>query len=66
MIEYSGTSMACPHVSGAAALIWSKNPTWSFKQVKAALLSSVDVLPGLAGKVSTSGRLNVLKASLVN
>lgn len=58
----SGTSMACPHVAGAAALVWSYHPTWTFKQVKEALLKSVDVLPGFDKKIMTGGRLNVLKA----
>jgi subtilisin family serine protease len=59
---FSGTSMACPHVVGAAALVWSKNPTWSMAQVKDALLKSVDPIPALKGKTVTGGRLNVLKA----
>jgi subtilisin family serine protease len=54
--------MACPHVAGAAALIWSKNPSMSYKQVKTLLLNSVDKLPALADKTVTGGRLNVLKA----
>jgi subtilisin family serine protease len=58
----SGTSMACPHVAGAAALIWAKNPTWNYQKVKAALLSTVDPIPGLKGKIVTGGRINVLKA----
>jgi subtilisin family serine protease len=58
----SGTSMACPHVAGAAALLWSAHPEWDYKKVKDVLLKSVDVLPSLAGKVATSGRLNVLRA----
>jgi len=58
----SGTSMACPHVAGAAALIWSKNPRMSAAQVKAILLGSVDQLASLQGKVATGGRLNVLRA----
>jgi subtilisin family serine protease len=57
-----GTSMACPHVAGAAALIWAKNPKLTYKQVKEILLKSVDPLDVLTGKTSTGGRLNVLKA----
>jgi subtilisin family serine protease len=33
----SGTSMATPHVSGVAALIWSANPSWTNQQIRAAL-----------------------------
>jgi subtilisin family serine protease len=54
--------MACPHVAGAAALIWSKNPSMTYKQVKGLLLDSVDKIPALAEKTATGGRLNVLKA----
>lgn len=57
-----GTSMACPHVTGAAALVWSRHPEWDYKKVKDVLLSSVDPVDGLADKTITGGRLNVLKA----
>ncbi len=58
----SGTSMACPHVAGAAALVWSKHPEWDYKKVKHVLLSTVDPLAALKEKTITGGRLNVLKA----
>ncbi len=58
----SGTSMSCPHVAGAAALVWAKHPTWTYKEVKAALMASVDKLPGLADNTISGGRLNVKRA----
>lgn len=58
----SGTSMATPHVSGAAALIWAHNPTATAVGVKGLLLSSVDIIPSLAGTSVTGGRLNVNNA----
>jgi subtilisin family serine protease len=58
----SGTSMACPHVAGAAALLWSANPSWDYKKVKETLMNTADKLPSLAGKTVTGGRINVLNA----
>lgn len=60
----SGTSMACPHVAGAAALIWSKHPSWNYKKVKDVLISTADPLPSLRDKVVSGGRINVQKALL--
>ncbi|MDX5338857.1 MAG: S8 family serine peptidase, partial [Cyclobacteriaceae bacterium] len=57
--SYNGTSMATPHVTGAAALYASLNPGATASQIKNALLSSVTPTPSLQGKVSTNGRLNV-------
>ncbi|HSD45217.1 MAG TPA: S8 family peptidase [Pyrinomonadaceae bacterium] len=60
--EKSGTSMATPVVSGVAALVVSKNPRISVDDLKKRLLSAVDPLPVLHGKVATGGRINAAKA----
>ncbi len=57
----SGTSMATPHVAGAAALLLQKNPEWTGEQLKAALIASavdIDAAPVLTG----TGRLDVSRA----
>ena len=43
IMEMSGTSMATPFVSGAAAVLWSINPQWSVTDIKNAILKSVRV-----------------------
>ncbi len=61
---YQGTSMATPHVTGAAALVLSAPGQGSLTvgQLKSAILNNVDPVPSLAGKTLTGGRLNVCKA----
>lgn len=56
---YSGTSMACPHVSGAAALLLSKEPSLSPLQVRERLMRTSDKLRAFRTKLISSGRLNV-------
>ena len=58
----SGTSMATPHVTGAAALLLAEDPTMSNDELKARLLDGADKVAGLAGKVATGARLNVNNA----
>ena len=48
----SGTSMASPHVAGAAALLLERHPEWTAEQVKAALVGSAE--PALAAEGSTA------------
>ncbi|MBA6231771.1 MULTISPECIES: S8 family serine peptidase [unclassified Colwellia] len=60
--SYSGTSMATPHVTGAAALAWSVNPELSAIEMKALLMSSGEDNAALAGKTVSGKRLNVNNA----
>jgi subtilisin family serine protease len=55
---YSGTSMATPHVTGAAALYASTHPGASHLQIQSAILSSATPTASLAGKCTTGARLN--------
>ncbi|QJE99383.1 S8 family serine peptidase [Luteolibacter luteus] len=48
--EWDGTSMAAPHVAGAAALYLARNPDASPEQVKDALERSADQVPGMRGR----------------
>lgn len=55
----SGTSMATPHVTGAAGLIASFYPEISNEELKKRLMDGVEQAPSLKDKTITGGRLNV-------
>jgi subtilase family serine protease len=58
---FSGTSMATPHVSGAAALVLS-HCSFDTAALKDALLGTVEPIPSLASITITGGRLDVNSA----
>lgn len=58
-VGWDGTSMATPHVAGAAALYWSAHPEKTWQQVKTALLGSAAKIPSLANKTVSGGKLDV-------
>ncbi len=61
----NGTSMATPHVAGAAALLSAYNPNLSAASIKATLMNSSDPLATWTTLVKAGGRLNVANA-LIN
>jgi subtilisin family serine protease len=61
-ILMSGTSMATPHVAGAAALLKQKNPSWSALEIKAALEETSDDL-GLDANIQGAGLINISAAA---
>ena len=60
--SFNGTSMAAPHISGAAALVKEQDPSRAAPELKARILDSADPIPALAGLSVTGGRLNLAAA----
>ncbi|WP_329190294.1 S8 family serine peptidase [Actinacidiphila glaucinigra] len=54
----SGTSMATPHVAGAAALLAAAHPDWTGPQLKEALVSSAKATPSYSPYEAGAGRLD--------
>ncbi|MFI5934235.1 S8 family serine peptidase [Actinoplanes sp. NPDC051494] len=55
----SGTSMATPHVAGAAALLAARHPDWTGPQLKDALVSTARETPGHDAYTAGTGRLDI-------
>jgi subtilisin family serine protease len=60
--SFSGTSMATPHVTGAAALYMSRYSSATAAQIRSAILSTTVPTSSLASRTVTGGRLNVSAA----
>jgi subtilisin family serine protease/PKD repeat protein len=58
----NGTSMATPHVSGAATLLLAQDPSRTAIGLKNLLMATADPIPALAGITVTGGRLNIANA----
>jgi subtilisin family serine protease len=58
----SGTSMAAPHVAGAAALLAAAHPDWTGRQLKDALISSSKATPQYTPYQAGAGRVDAAAA----
>jgi subtilisin family serine protease len=58
----SGTSMATPHVAGAAALLMANYTEMSAQEARSRILGTVDQVSSLTGITVTGGRLNVYQS----
>ncbi|MGW1543408.1 S8 family serine peptidase [Streptomyces sp. NPDC002309] len=62
----SGTSMATPHVAGAAALLAQQHPDWTPGRIKDALVSTATSVQGTSVDAQGSGRIDVARASALS
>ena len=62
----SGTSLAAPIVSGAAAQVLARHPSWTPDQVKGALMKTASKLPAVPGFAGGVGEVNAAAAAALN
>lgn len=60
--QLSGTSMATPHVAGAAALLAQQHPAWRAGELKAQLMASARPNPALTPVQQGAGRVDLTRA----
>ena len=56
----SGTSMAAPHVSGLAALIWAYNPSYTYSDVVNSIKTGGVATSSLSGKTTTGKAVSAI------
>ncbi len=60
--QFSGTSMATPHVSGVAALVWGNEPELTAVELKERLVKTVSPLASVKSKTISGGMVNAYNA----
>ncbi|WP_371661093.1 S8 family serine peptidase [Streptomyces sp. NBC_00280] len=61
-VSMSGTSMATPHVAGAAAILAQRHPDWTGERIKAALTASAEPTAGVSAFAQGTGRTDIVRA----